>query len=165
MKHGIYVGSFDPFTLGHAAIVEQAAGLFDNITIVIGRNTAKKSFISEALRVATVQEWINNKNYNSFINVQLHNADFLVDIIKKYDNTILIRGIRNADDYNFEQSIFDVNHVLDPSAKSIFLFTPPQYRNISSSLVKSMIGFNKWEQRIESFVPPESIATLQKMMR
>lgn len=160
MKVGIYTGSFDPFTLGHSSVIEQALEMFDTIYVVVGVNPAKKPLIDLDTRMQLIIEWADGaKNGGKIVVLSVQN-EFLADTAKRLGGC-LIRGIRNSQDYDYEQGIFDVNRVIAPSVPTVYFFTDQKYRNISSSLVKGMIGFENWEERVANFVPPATLTALQ----
>lgn len=157
---GIYSGSFDPFTLGHASVLAQALNMFDTVYVAIGVNAAKKPFLPHELRVSNISNWANSIPEGDKIRVISVQDEFLVDTARRLGAT-LIRGIRNAQDYEYEQTVYDVNRVIEPAVPTVYFFTNQEYRNISSSLVRGMIGFQNWESRVANFVPDETLEALK----
>lgn len=158
---GIYSGSFDPFTLGHASVLVQALDMFDTVYVAIGVNAAKTPFLQHELRVSIISNWANSITNGDKIRVISVQDEFLVDTARRLGAT-LIRGIRNAQDYEYEQTVYDVNRVIEPAVPTVYFFTNQEYRNISSSLVRGMIGFQNWESRVANFVPDETLKALKR---
>jgi pantetheine-phosphate adenylyltransferase len=134
-KIAVFPGSFDPFTIGHEAIVRRALSLFDEIIIAVGANALKKNFYS----LATRKELIN-KVFKDEPRIWVdHYEGLTVDYCKKKGAGYLIRGLRTAADFEFERAIAQVNRVLAPSVESVFLLTVPEHSHINSSIVRDII--------------------------
>jgi len=134
-KIAVFPGSFDPFTIGHEAIVRRALSLFDEIIIAVGANALKKSFYP----LATRKEMIK-KVFQSESRVRVDQYEGLtVDYCKKNGAGYLIRGLRTAADFEFERAIAQVNKVMAPGVESVFLLTVPEHSHINSSIVRDII--------------------------
>lgn len=142
----IFPGSFDPFTFGHQAIVEQALPLFNSIVIAIGVNNSKKSLFSAEQRVAHIQAVFAN---NPKVSVVTYNS-LTVDLCKKEQAQFIIRGVRNSVDFEFEKSIAQTNSEISPEVQTIFFATPAQFQHISSSIVRDLV---QYKRSIESYIP------------
>ena len=161
---GVYSGSFDPFTLGHASVLEQAFMMFDQVIVAIGVNPAKKPYLDADTRASIIDAWATRNGYGPNLIVTPVTNEYLADFAVRCNATI-IRGIRNAQDYEYEQTVFDVNKVIVKHIQTVYFFTDQRYRNISSSLVKGMVGFQNWEDRIGNFVPPETLEAMKKLCK
>ena len=134
-KIAVFPGSFDPFTIGHEAIVRRALSLFDEIIIAVGANALKKSFYP----LATRKEMIK-KVFQSESRVRVDQYEGLtVDYCKKNGAGYLIRGLRTAADFEFERANAQVNKVMAPGVESVFLLTVPEHSHINSSIVRDII--------------------------
>ena len=134
-KIAVFPGSFDPFTIGHEAIVRRALSLFDEIIIAVGANALKKSFYP----LSTRKEMIK-KIFQSELRVRVDYYEGLtVDYCKKTGAGYLIRGLRTAADFEFERAIAQVNKVMAPEIESVFLLTVPEHSHINSSIVRDII--------------------------
>ena len=134
-KIAVFPGSFDPFTVGHEAIVRRALGLFDEIIIALGANALKKNFYS----LATRKEMIT-KVFKDEPKVRVaHYEGLTVDYCKKNGAGYLLRGLRTAADFEFERAIAQVNKVMAPGIESVFLLTVPEHSHINSSIVRDII--------------------------
>lgn len=134
-KIAVFPGSFDPFTIGHEAIVRRALSLFDEIIIAVGANALKKSFFPLATRKEMIAKVFENEPR---IRVD-HYEGLTVDYCKRNGSGFLVRGLRTAADFEFERAIAQVNKVLDPGIESVFLLTVPEHSHINSTIVRDII--------------------------
>jgi pantetheine-phosphate adenylyltransferase len=134
-KIAVFPGSFDPFTIGHEAIVKRALSMFDEIIIAVGANALKKSYYA----VDTRKKMIRNVFQNEPRVKVDHYEGLTVDYCKKNGAGYLLRGLRTAADFEFERAIAQVNKVLAPDIESVFLLTVPEHSHINSSIVKDII--------------------------
>jgi pantetheine-phosphate adenylyltransferase len=134
-KIAVFPGSFDPFTIGHEAIVRRALSLFDEIIIAVGANALKKSFYSLATREEMISKVFQNEPRVRFD----HYEGLTVDYCKRNGAGYIIRGLRTAADFEFERAIAQVNRVMTPDIESVFLLTVPEHSHINSSIVRDII--------------------------
>jgi pantetheine-phosphate adenylyltransferase len=134
-KTAVFPGSFDPFTIGHEAIVTRALSLFDEIIIAVGANALKKSYYSLETRKKMISLVFKNEPR---IKVS-HYEGLTVDYCKKYGINYLIRGLRTAADFEFERAIAQTNRVMAPDIESVFLLTVPEHSHINSTIVRDII--------------------------
>ncbi len=133
-KIAVFAGSFCPFTKGHEDIVRRAKQLFDKIIIAIGHNPDKKDAFSVQERL----DWIGNI-YNNDPKIEVAAYEGLtVDFCRKNNATYMIRGVRNASDITSESELALINHELCDSIETVVLFTSPEFRAVSSSLVREL---------------------------
>ena len=134
-KVAVFPGSFDPFTIGHEAIIRRAISLFDEIIIAVGANALKKNFYS----LETRKEMIN-KVFESEPRVRVdHYEGLTVDYCKKNGAHYLLRGLRTSSDFEFERAIGQVNKSMEPGIESVFLLTTPEHSFINSGIVRDII--------------------------
>jgi pantetheine-phosphate adenylyltransferase len=132
----IFPGSFDPFTVGHESIIKRAIPLFDQIIIMIGFNSNKRSFFPIEKR----ERWINEVFKNEpNVSVQCHEG-LTVDFCKKVNAQYILRGLRTSADFEFERAIAQVNKKMYPQIESIFLLTMPEHTPINSTIVRDIIS-------------------------
>lgn len=134
-KTALFPGSFDPFTIGHEAIVRRALSLFDEIIIAVGDNALKKNFYSLSTREEMIKIVFQNEPR---VKVD-HYEGLTVDFCKKAGAGYLIRGLRTSADFEFERAIAQVNKVMAPEIESVFLLTVPEHSHINSSIVRDII--------------------------
>jgi pantetheine-phosphate adenylyltransferase len=134
-KIAVFPGSFDPFTIGHEAIIRRAISLFDEIIIAVGANATKKNFYS----LETRKEMII-KVFKDEPRVKINHYEGLtVDFCKKNGAGYLLRGLRTAADFEFERAIGQVNKSMAPGIESVFLLTVPEHSFINSTIVRDII--------------------------
>jgi pantetheine-phosphate adenylyltransferase len=134
-KTAVFPGSFDPFTIGHEAIIRRALSLFDEIIIAVGANALKKNFYPLATRKEMIRTVFKDEPR---IRID-HYEGLTVDYCIKNEAGYLIRGLRTAADFEFERAIAQVNRVLAPNVESVFLLTVPEHSHINSTIVRDII--------------------------
>lgn len=149
MKTALFPGSFDPFTKGHYDIVLRGLDLFDRIIIAIGHNSSKNKRYFEL-------EWMVDKINDAFANesrVEIEVYDELTaSLAKKYDAKFLLRGLRNTTDFEYENSISQINRYLNEDLETIFLITSPELAPISSSIIREV---HRYGGDVNPFLPYE----------
>src|SRR5277367_3451768 len=151
MRKAVYAGSFDPITLGHLWVIQHAAPLFDQLVVAIGVNPDKKSSFSIEDRLRFIVETtagIANCTIDSFEN------KYLVDYANHIGAGYIIRGIRNESDFTYERAMRHINSDLRPEVLTVFLMPPRQFAELSSSMVKGMVGPEGWERVVQRSVAP-----------
>ena len=143
---GFYAGSFDPFTNGHLAVVKKATSCFDEVIIGIGVNYLKTRRIDETKMKEAIEETLKQENITN-AKVILY-TDLTVDEARKYDADMLIRGLRNGTDYDYEENIAQVNEKIADIDTCYFRAGKLGY--LSSSIVMDIYNSKK---EIDEFVP------------
>ncbi|MFM7661050.1 MAG: pantetheine-phosphate adenylyltransferase [Bacteroidota bacterium] len=131
MKVGIFPGSFDPFTKGHESIVRTALDFFDEIIIAIGVNSKKTAYFSTDKRIAHIKSLF--KERVSVVDYE----GLTVDLCRKYYSPIILRGLRDSNDFEYEKSIAFMNRDL-ANFETIFLLTDIHFSHINSSIVREI---------------------------
>jgi pantetheine-phosphate adenylyltransferase len=134
-KTAIFPGSFDPFTIGHEAIVRRALSIFDEIIIAVGANAEKKSFFPLETRKAMISETFRNEPR---IKVD-HYSGLTVDFCRSKGAGYLLRGLRTSADFEFERAIGQVNKSMAPEIETVFLLTAPEHSFINSTIVRDVL--------------------------
>jgi pantetheine-phosphate adenylyltransferase len=134
-KIAVFPGSFDPFTIGHEAIVIRALGIFDEIIIAVGANALKKSYYSLKTRKEMISKVFNNEPR---VKVD-HYEGLTVDYCKRNGAKYILRGLRTAADFEFERAIAQVNRAMESEIESVFLLTVPEHTPINSTIVRDII--------------------------
>lgn len=143
----LFPGSFDPFTKGHEDIVLRGLDLFDEIVIAIGYNSTKSvryfeiNLMMDKIR-GTFAKYPN-------INVETY-AELTAEFAKKHGANYLLRGLRNTTDFEYENSISQINRQLYSELESVFLITSPQFAWISSSIIREV---HKYKGDVSQFLP------------
>jgi pantetheine-phosphate adenylyltransferase len=132
-KIGLFPGSFDPFTKGHEAIVHSALRIFDEIIIAIGENTSKKSHFETQKRIQHIQTLFAS---NPAVSVRVY-SQLTVSFCQEVGANHLVRGLRNTNDFNYEQSIAQMNFTL-AGIETVFLLTKQEFSAINSTIVREI---------------------------
>lgn len=135
---GIFVGSFDPFTIGHDSIVRRALPLFDQLVIGVGYNEHKQSMGSVEERVDAIKALYAHEPK---ISVEAY-RDLTVDFAARVQAQYIIKGVRSVKDFEYEREQADVNRQLT-GIETLLLFAEPQLASISSSVVRELKHFGK----------------------
>jgi pantetheine-phosphate adenylyltransferase len=146
---GVYAGSFDPPTSGHIWMIEQGAALFDRLIVALGINPEKRYLFSIEDRLEMLRECtghLPNVTVRSFTN------QFLINFAESVGARFVLRGIRNGSDYGQERTMRNVNADLDPRITTVFLMPPRDIAEVSSSLVRGLVGPEGWEQVVKTYV-------------
>jgi len=146
MKVAIFPGSFDPITNGHIDLVRRFAPLFDKIIVAVGINSAKKGLFSLEQRLKWLEEVFEDDDKIDVGQFQGLTVNFCREQKAKY----LIRGLRNASDFDYEKTISQLNNIIGDDVETLFFISKPEYSHISSTIVREII---KGKGDISTFVP------------
>ncbi len=146
-KIAVFPGSFDPFTKGHEDIVLRGLSIFDEIIIAIGYNTKKSNRYFD---IEVMSEKIKEtfKSYPS-IRVEIF-AELTAEFAKRHNANYLLRGLRNTTDFEYENSIAQVNRNINMELESVFLITSPQFAYINSSIIREV---HRYSGDVAPFLP------------
>lgn len=135
----LFPGSFDPFTKGHEDIVLRGLQVFDEIIIAIGYNSNKSQRYFELdMMVEKIKgTFVSYPN----ISVQVY-SELTASFALRNNARYLLRGLRNTTDFEYENSIAQVNRYLNAELESVFLITSPQFASISSSIIREVHRYN-----------------------
>ncbi len=145
MIKAVFVGSFDPFTVGHYDIVQRALPLFDRLIIGVGINERKVYMNDTETRVADIIRIFNN---NPKIEVKTYN-DLTVDFAKRVGATFIVKGVRSVKDFEYEREQADINRRIS-GIDTLLLCADPQHASVSSSMVRELIHFGR---DVSEFLP------------
>lgn len=137
-RTALFSGTFDPFTIGHAALVRRALGIVDELYIAIGINIGKHSMLTLDERVERIAALYKDESRIHVVSYEGLTTDFAQSIGAQF----IIRGVRSSVDFEYERSIADVNRMLT-GIDTLLLISEPQYAAISSSMVRELARFGK----------------------
>lgn len=159
-RTAVYAGSFDPLTNGHLWMIRQAASLFDQLIVAVGTNPDKKYTFSHEVRLRLIREALQNDPHIRI--AEFHNR-FLVDFAHEHKASVMIRGIRSSQDYEYERGMRQINADMAPNILTIFLMPPRDIAELSSSMVKGLIGPEGWEEQVKRYVPCNVFEMLKRL--
>lgn len=138
MRRAIFPGTFDPFTIGHYSVVQRALTFMDEVVIGIGINENKKTWFPTEKRVDMIRQLFADEP-----RVKVDSYDSLtIDFAKAKEAQFIVRGIRTVHDFEYEETIADINRKL-AGIETILLFTEPELTSISSTIVRELLQFGK----------------------
>lgn len=137
MRTAVFPGSFDPVTNGHMDLIKRSAGMFDTLIIGVLVNIGKTPLFSTEERVGMLRELTRDMGNVSVKSFQ----GLLVDFVAREQADAIVRGLRTAQDFEYELPLAQANYKLNKRADTIFLATAPEYSYISSSGVKEIFRF------------------------
>lgn len=129
--------SFDPVTLGHLDVIERAAGLFDDVHVVVVHNPGKTALFPIAQRVTLLEQAIAQAGIAGNLTVTSWSVGLLVDYCTDVGATVLVKGIRSQMDIGYEAPMAIVNRNL-AGIETVFLLPDPAHAHVSSSLVRQV---------------------------
>jgi pantetheine-phosphate adenylyltransferase len=160
MKSAIYPGSFDPITRGHIDLIERTSKVFEDLTILVAVSSQKSALFTPEERVALIKESLShlkNIKVDSF-------SGLTTDYMKKRNIQVLVRGLRQVEDFEYEKSMAQYNATLQPTVETVMLYSNPGLAFISSRGVKEVARHNPTSEELSRFVTPlVAQALLNKM--
>ena len=133
-KTAIFPGSFDPFTSGHQDIVKRGLQIFDKIIIAIGKNSSKQRFFDLSIMENKIREAFP---HDDRIEIKVFEG-LTAEFAKKEDAKFILRGLRNTTDFEYENSIANINKHLAEGLETVFLITSPSLAAISSTVIREV---------------------------
>ncbi len=134
----LFPGSFDPFTVGHEAILRRMLPLFDKVVVAVGVNSEKRYMFSVEERLERIRAMLSDC---PTVEVTSY-TDMTIDLCHRLGAKVIIRGIRTAKDFEYEQTVAAVNRLQDPSIETLLVMADPDHINISSTLEREKLTHN-----------------------
>ena len=157
MKIAVCSGSFDPITLGHLDIIQRSAACFDKIYVCVSPNASKKNQMftpEEKLEmVKTAVRDLPN------VEAELYQG-LLADYAVERGANVIVRGVRNATDFDVEYQLAQINSGIHPGLESMMLPASPQYQHYSTSMAREMIRYG---QPLEKYLPASIIPMVKEL--
>jgi len=142
----LYPGTFDPITNGHMDILARGAALFGRVVVAVGARVDKQTLLPADERVALVRAAAKKLK-----SVTAHPfTGLVVDFAKEHGATVLLRGLRNPMDYEYETQMAVTNRRLAPGIETVFLVADAASSFISSTLIKEILTAGG---SVDAFVP------------
>ncbi|MBQ9103821.1 MAG: pantetheine-phosphate adenylyltransferase [Clostridia bacterium] len=157
MKTCVFAGTFDPFTVGHADVVDKCKKIFDKVIIAIGVNGEKKPFFSLEERKAVLETIYEGDSQIEIVSF----SGLLVDFMKSRSLSVYVRGVRNADDYKYETLTCCYNEDFYKELITLYIPTPKKYEHVSSTSVREVI---KMGANFERYIPEKAIKLTKEFL-
>jgi pantetheine-phosphate adenylyltransferase len=152
LRKGLYAGSFDPLTLGHVDVIARACAMVDHLIIAIGVHPGKAPLFSSEERADMIRESVGALALSAGTTLDVITFDDLaVNAAKRVDATLLIRGLRDGTDFDYEMQMAGMNGVMAPKINTVFIPASPSVRPITATLVRQIA---KMGGDVKDFVPP-----------
>jgi pantetheine-phosphate adenylyltransferase len=161
-RSAVYAGTFDPPTVGHLWMIEQGALLFPRLVVGLGVNPAKSPLFPAETRLEMLRDSVRH-----LPNVQVESFSnrYLIDFARERGAGFVLRGIRTESDYEYERAMRNINGDLAPGITTVFLMPPREIAEVSSSLVRSLVGPAGWEDVVRKYLPAAVHAKLVEAVR
>jgi len=159
-KLGVYAGSFDPLTVGHLWMIEEGARLFDRLLVAVGENPDKKCTFTLEERLSMLED--STRQFKN-VTVSAFSNRYLIRYAQAEGATHILRGIRTGSDYEFERTMRNINGDLDAGICTVFLMPPRGIAEVSSSMVRGLIGPVGWRRVVRKYVPDGVYQRLVKL--
>jgi len=139
VRIALFAGSFDPFTVGHASVVERALALFDRVIVAVGVNSAKTGTDPADERVEVIRR-IYAALPEGRVEVLAYENELTVQLAKRLGAGWLLRGVRSVKDFEYERDLADLNRRVG-GIDTVLLYTLPEYAAISSGAVRELRAY------------------------
>lgn len=132
----IYAGSFDPLTFGHLNVIERGARIADRLVVAVANNSSKAGVFTPSERIAIIERSVGHLK-----NVEVDTFEgLLVDYAKRVGATMLLRGLRSVNDFQYEFQMALTNKDLSNNIDTVFLATEGKYAHVASSLIREIVA-------------------------
>ena len=158
MKTCVFAGTFDPFTNGHAFVVQKCLETFDKVVVAVGVNVDKKPLFDLSERMEIIKTI-----YKEQPNVEVCSFNgMLVDFMKERGIKFTVRGLRDADDYKYETTMARYNQDMWKDVITLFIPTPPELSYVSSSAMRNIIGIGS---DFSEYIPKEALNYVKELTK
>ncbi|MBO7698699.1 MAG: pantetheine-phosphate adenylyltransferase [Erysipelotrichaceae bacterium] len=157
MIKAIYPGTFDPITVGHLDVIERAAKVYDRLIIAVMENRSKTCTFSKEERKQMIEKCCKGLD-----NVEVVIGDGLtVELAKKHECKVIVRGIRAVSDYESELALATANMTLNDAIETVFMVAKPELSFLSSSIAKEIAYFGG---SIKEYIPASILEEVSKKL-
>lgn len=159
-RTAFYAGSFDPVTNGHVDVIAAACRLCDRLVLAIGVHPGKAPIFSSDERAALLRAVAGPIAAEAGVELEVVTFDHLtVRAAREAGATLMIRGLRDATDFDYEMQLAGMNEAMDPGLQTVFLPASASVRHITATLVRQIASMGG---DVSPFVPPAVLAQLQR---
>lgn len=157
---GFYPGSFDPVTNGHLDVIERACKLVDTLYVGIGTHHRKAPLFNDQDRWALLKHVVEPIGLRTETTIEIVDFDgLMVQKARDIGAKLIIRGLRDTTDYNYEMQMVGMNAQMAPDLQTVFVPSSPHVRHISATLVRQIAEMGG---DVSAFVPSLVLKALQK---
>jgi pantetheine-phosphate adenylyltransferase len=161
MTRALYSGSFDPVTFGHLDVVGRAARIFPELVVAVGVHHSKKALFGEAERIAMLESAVAPIAASTGCRIEVRPfSGLVVDAVREAGATVMVRGIRNVTDLDYETQMEGMNQAMAPAIEVVYLAASPAVRHIAASLVRQIAALGG---PLDAFVPPDVAERLRTL--
>ena len=158
-RTALYPGTFDPVTNGHTDVIRQAAGLADRLVVAIGVHPGKAPLFPVEARLAMLEETCGQAARDLGCEFScITFSDLVISTARRVGATLLIRGLRDGTDFDYEMQMAGMNGHMAPEVQTVFLPASPLVRPITATLVRQIAGMGG---DVSAFVPPSVAVRLK----
>ena len=162
-RTGFYAGSFDPVTYGHLDIIARSARILDRLVLGVGIHPGKQPLLDAATRIRLLEQVTRPIAEHTGIKIVVASFDDLaVNAARRHHAGVIVRGLRDASDFDYEVQMGQMNGAMAPDIETVFLAASPATRMIASSLVKQIA---KMGGDITLFIPKEAQAAMAAALK
>lgn len=162
MRTAVYAGSFDPPTKGHIWMIEQGLAMFDKLIVAIGDNPSKRYSFTVEERLQLLRD---STSETENLSIAHFDNRYLVDYARKMNADYILRGIRSPHDYEYERVMRHINGDMAPEITTVFLMPPRDIAEVSSNMVKGLIGPEGWEDTVHRYLPEPVFKMIEESVR
>ncbi len=137
MKVALFPGSFDPFTVGHQALVSEGLRFFDKVVVAVGENSEKRGLLTTENRKRLIEDLYRDEPRVEVVSYSGLTGNYC----REHELKFILRGMRNTVDFDFERNMMQINQRLYPEITTVLLFTPSEYVAVSSSVIREILSF------------------------
>jgi pantetheine-phosphate adenylyltransferase len=134
-RTAVFPGSFDPFTVGHEALVRRALPLFEKVIIAVGENAEKRNLFSIEMRIKMISKVFEEENKVEVTRF----SGLTVDFCRRHNAGFIVRGLRTSADFEYERALGQMNRKMAPEVDTIFLLTSTEHTPVNSTIVRDII--------------------------
>ena len=160
IRTALYPGSFDPLTYGHLDVIRRSVRLADRLIVAVGVHHGKAPVFTSDERIAMIAEEAGTLGGSSGSEIQVVTfADLVVEAARRHGAGVLIRGLRDGTDLDYEMQMAGMNGAMAPDVQTVMLPASPEVRHITATLVRQIARMGG---DVSAFVPPAVAARLKQ---